>query len=426
MPDSPFTRRSFLKQAAAIGAASYAAFPNIQAQGSPSRKLRVGVMGLKRGTAHIRGFQAVPEVEIAYVCDVDQKRLAEGVKLANAGQTTSVIGVTDFRKILDDSSVDILSIATPNFWHAPAAILGCQAGKHVYVEKPGSYDPQEAEWVVKAARKYDKKVQQGTQRRSYQSMIEGMAKLRDGLIGEVRFARTWYNNSRGSIGKGKRTTPPSHLDYDLWQGPAPRRPYQDNLVHYNWHWVWHYGGGELINNGVHALDLARWGLGVDYPTKVTYLGGRYHFDDDQETPDTAVAQFDFGDKGATWDGSSCLRRKDENLAFCSFYGDGGTMAFDFSGYKVYDTEGALVEEREGTPGDVPHFANHCDAIRDGVALNQDIEEGQKSTQWCHLGNIAYRTQSVLEVDPKTGRIRNNPAAQKLWGRSYNKGWKPKV
>jgi predicted dehydrogenase len=426
MPDSPSTRRSFLKQAAAIGAASYAAFPNIQAQGSPSRKLRVGVMGLKRGTAHIRGFQAVPDVEIAYVCDVDQKRLAEGVKLANAGQTTSAKGVTDFRKILDDPSVDILSIATPNFWHAPAAILGCQAGKHVYVEKPGSYDPQEAEWVVKAARKYDKKVQQGTQRRSYQSMIEGMAKLRDGLIGEVRFARTWYNNSRGSIGKGKRATPPSHLDYDLWQGPAPRRPYQDNLVHYNWHWVWHYGGGELINNGVHALDLARWGLGVDYPTKVTYLGGRYHFDDDQETPDTAVAQFDFGDKGATWDGSSCLRRKDENLAFCSFYGDGGTMAFDFSGYKVYDTEGTLVEEREGTPGDVPHFQNHCDAIRDGLALNQDIEEGQKSTQWCHLGNIAYRTQSVLEVDPKTGRIRNNPAAQKLWGRSYNKGWKPKV
>ncbi len=383
-------------------------------------------MGLKRGMAHVRGFQAVPDVEIAYVCDVDQNRMAEGVNLANAGQATNAKGVTDFRKILDDPLVDILSIAAPNFWHAPASILACQAGKHVYVEKPGSYDPQEAKWVVEAARKHDRKVQLGTQRRSYQSMIEGIAKLRDGLIGEVRFARTWYNNARGSIGKGKRATPPSHIDYGLWQGPAPRRPYQDNLVHYNWHWVWHYGGGELINNGVHALDLARWGLGVDYPTKVTYLGGRYHFDDDQESPDTAVAQFDFGDKGATWDGSSCLRRKDEDLAFCSFYGDGGTMAFDFSGYKVYDTEGMLVEEREGTPGDVPHFQNHCDAIRDGAALNQDIEEGQKSTQWCHLGNIAYRTQSVLEVDPKTGRIRNNPQALKLWGRSYSKGWKPKV
>ena len=426
MPDSASTRRSFLKQATAIGAVSFTSFPNIQAQGLPSRKLRVGVMGLKRGMAHVRGFQAVPDVEIAYVCDVDQNRMAEGVNLANAGQATNAKGVTDFRKILDDPLVDILSIAAPNFWHAPASILACQAGKHVYVEKPGSYDPQEAKWVVEAARKHDRKVQLGTQRRSYQSMIEGIAKLRDGLIGEVRFARTWYNNARGAIGKGKRATPPSHIDYGLWQGPAPRRPYQDNLVHYNWHWVWHYGGGELINNGVHALDLARWGLGVDYPTKVTYLGGRYHFDDDQESPDTAVAQFDFGDKGATWDGSSCLRRKDEDLAFCSFYGDGGTMAFDFSGYKVYDTEGMLVEEREGTPGDVPHFQNHCDAIRDGAALNQDIEEGQKSTQWCHLGNIAYRTQSVLEVDPKTGRIRNNPQALKLWGRSYSKGWKPKV
>jgi len=426
MPESPSTRRSFLKQATAIGAVSFTSFPNIQAQGSPSRKLRVGVMGLKRGIAHVRGFQAVPDVEIAYVCDVDQSRMAEGVNLANAGQAANAKGVTDFREILDDPSVDILSIAAPNFWHAPASILACQAGKHVYVEKPGSYDPQEAKWVVEAARKHDRKVQLGTQRRSYQSMIEGMAKIRDGLIGEVRFARTWYNNARGSIGKGKQAKPPSHIDYELWQGPAPRRPYQDNLLHYNWHWVWHYGGGELINNGVHALDLARWGLGVDYPTKVTYLGGRYHFNDDQESPDTAVAQFDFGDKGATWDGSSCLRRKDENLAFCSFYGDGGTMAFDFSGYKVYDTEGMLVEEREGTPGDVPHFQNHCDAIRDGAALNQDIEEGQKSTQWCHLGNIAYRTQSVLEVDPKTGRIRNNPQALKLWGRSYSKGWKPEV
>ena len=383
-------------------------------------------MGLKRGMAHVRGFQAVPDVEIAYVCDVDQTRMAEGINVANAGQAANAKGVTDFREILDDPSVDILSIAAPNFWHAPASILACQAGKHVYVEKPGSYDPQEAEWVVKAARKHDRKVQLGTQRRSYQSMIEGMAKLRDGLIGEVRFARTWYNNARGSIGKGKRATPPPHIDYDLWQGPAPRRSYRDNLVHYNWHWVWHYGGGELINNGVHALDLARWGLGVDYPTKVTYLGGRYHFDDDQESPDTAVAQFDFGDKGATWEGSSCLRRKDENLAFCSFYGDGGTMAFDFSGYKVYDTKGTLVEGREGTPGDIPHFQNHCDAIRDGAALNQDIEEGQKSTQWCHLGNIAYRTQSVLEVDPKTGRIRNNPQALKLWSRRYSRGWKPKV
>ncbi|MCB1124562.1 MAG: gfo/Idh/MocA family oxidoreductase, partial [Verrucomicrobiae bacterium] len=247
-----------------------------------------------------------------------------------------------------------------------------------------------------------------------------------GIIGKVLYARTWYGNSRESIGKGKPAKVPDYLDYDLWQGPAPERPYKDNLVHYNWHWHWHWGGGELANNGVHALDIARWGLQVNYPSRVTYIGSRYNFDDDQETPDTGVAQFHCGDVGASWDGSSCQRRKEEDLAFCSFYGEGGTMAFDTAGYKVYDTQGRLVDEREGTPGDVPHFQNFCDAIRDGAKLNQEIEEGQKSTLWCHLGNMAYRTRSVVEADPKTGRVLSNPAAQKYWAREYRKGWEPKV
>jgi predicted dehydrogenase len=322
--------------------------------------------------------------------------------------------------------VDILSIATPNFWHAPATILGCQAGKHVYVEKPGSYCAEEGELMVKAARKYKRVVQQGTQRRSYASMIDGMQKLHGGVIGKVLFARTWYRNSRESIGKGKPAPVPDYLDYDLWQGPVPEQPYKDNLIHYNWHWHWKYGGGELANNAIHALDIARWGLQVDYPEKVTYIGGRYNFDDDQETPDTGVAQYDCGESGATWDGSSCQRRDEEHLAFCSFYGEKGTMAFDTAGYKIYDPKGHLLEEREGTPGDVPHFQNFCDAIRDGDSLNQDIGEGQKSTHWCHLGNMAYRTNSVVEVNPKTGAIKNNPAAEKLWKRDYRKGWKPQI
>ena len=421
------SRRNFVKSASVIGAASFSPLPVLRGQQhAPSRKLRVGVMGLKRGLAHIRGFQAVPNVEIAYVCDVDKERAAAGGKLAAEGQEKPAKVVGDFRRILDDDSVDILSIATPNFWQAPATILGCQAGKHVYVEKPGSYDPQEGEWMVEAARKYDRKVQLGTQRRSYASMIEGMKRLHEGVIGKVLYARTWYRNNRGSIGHGSETAVPKNLDYDLWQGPAPERPYRDNLVHYNWHWVWHYGGGELINNGVHALDLARWGLGVNYPTRVTYLGGRYHYDDDQETPDTGTAQFDFGDVGATWEGSSCLKRNEDQLAFCTFYGEGGTMAFDFAGYKIYDLEGVLLGENEGTPGDVPHFQNICDAIRDDVPLTQEIAEGQKSTHWCHLGNIAYRTQSVLDVSPDTGRIIGNAKAQRLWKRSYRRGWKPKV
>ncbi|MDA0347716.1 MAG: Gfo/Idh/MocA family oxidoreductase [Verrucomicrobia bacterium] len=426
MNNHTLSRRNFVKTAGVASAATFAILPAIHGQQAPSRKLRVGVMGLKRGSAHITGFQAVPNVEIAYVCDVDKHRAAEGAALANKGQKNSTKMVGDFRHILEDNAVDILSIAAPNFWHAPATILACAAGKHVYVEKPGSYSAEEGELMVKAARKYNRKVQQGTQRRSYESMIDGMEKLHGGAIGKVRYARTWYANTRESIGHGKPATVPDYLDYDLWQGPVPVSPYKDNLVHYNWHWHWNYGGGELANNGVHALDIARWGLQVDYPTKVTYLGSRYNFDDDQETPDTGVAQFDCGEVGATWEGSSCQRRSEENLAFCTFYGETGSMAFDTAGFKIYDSKGKMIDDRAGTPGDVPHFQNFCDAIRDDVPLNQDIEEGQKSTHWCHLGNMAYRTNSVVEVHPKTGRIKNNPEAQKFWKRSYRKGWQPKV
>ncbi|MDE0769920.1 MAG: Gfo/Idh/MocA family oxidoreductase [Opitutaceae bacterium] len=426
MTDNTLSRRTFVKSASAIGAASFAILPNIHGQNAPSRKLRVGVMGLKRGSAHILSFQKATNVEIAYVCDVDENRAAKGAALAAKGQANPPKVVGDFRRILEDPTVDILSIAAPNFWHAPATILACDAGKHVYVEKPGSYNPQEGELMVAAARKHDRRVQQGTQRRSFASMIDGMKKLHNGVIGKVTYARTWYQNSRDTIGKGKAAQVPDFLDYDLWQGPVPESPYKDNLVHYNWHWHWKYGGGELINNGVHALDVARWGLGVDYPTRVSYQGSRYHFDDDQETPDTGTAQFDFGDVGASWDGSSCHRREEENLSFCTFYGEGGSVAFDTAGYAIYDSKGKLVEKGKGTSGDVPHFQNLCDAIRDDVPLNQEIAEGQKSTLWCHLGNIAHRTQSVLDIDSKTGRILNNAGAQKLWKRSYRKGWKPKV
>lgn len=426
MTDPSPSRRDFVRTAGALGAASFSILPSIRGQNAPNQKLLVGVMGLRRGTAHIKSFQDATNVEIAYVCDVDKTRLAEGALLASKGQSVAPKAVNDFRRILDDSSVDILSIAAPNFWHAPATLLACEAGKHVYVEKPGSYNPQEGEWMVAAARKYDRRVQQGTQRRSYRSMIDGMAKLHGGVIGKIHYARTWYRNSRDTIGRGKPAAVPDYLDYDLWQGPVPSTPYKDNLVHYNWHWHWQYGGGELINNGVHALDVARWGLGVDYPTRVSYQGARYHFDDDQETPDTGTAQFDFGEAGASWDGSSCHKREEENLAFCTFYGDGGSMAFDTAGYAIYDMKGKLTDKGVGTAGDVPHFQNLCDAIRDGVPLRQEIAEGQKSTLWCHLGNIAYRTQSVLDIDPKSGRILDNPKAQKLWKRTYRKGWHPKV
>ena len=219
----------------------------------------------------------------------------------------------------------------------------------------------------------------------------------------------------GSIGKGKSAPVPKHLDYDLWQGPVPARPYKDNLVHYNWHWHWLYGGGELANNGVHALDIARWALGVDTPKVSSYTGGRYHHDDDQETPDTADATYDFGKVGMSWHGSSCLRRKHEKHSFVSVYGDGGVMAFDGGGYRIYDNDGKLVEENAPGLSDVPHFQNFVDAIRKGEALNAEISDAQKSTMLCHLGNISYR-EGI--------QVKGTDVPKKYWQREYAKNWKP--
>jgi predicted dehydrogenase len=253
-----------------------------------------------------------------------------------------------------------------------------------------------------------------------------MARLRAGVIGRVLYARSWYSNARGPIGHGKAVPVPPHLDYLLWQGPAPDRPYVDNLVHYNWHWRWHWGGGELANNGVHVLDLARWGLGVDFPVRVSFNGGRYHFQDDQETPDTGTAAFDFGAQGALWDDSSCNPRNQEDLPLVAFYGENGSIASFGAGYKVFDPKGKEVASGTGESGDKIHFENFIEGIRSGVRLNAEIEEGQKSTLMCHLGNIAWRVAHTLRVDPHQGRILGDKAASRLWGREYRKGWEPRV
>lgn len=423
------TRRSFLQQSS-IATASLAAFSaahGFAAAASPANKLVVAVMGLSRGQAHVEALLQIPNVEIAWLCEVDEQRLARSLKAVQAKQARAPKTAKDIRTVLEDKSLDALFVAAPNFWHAPATILACAAGKHVYVEKPASHNAREAEWIVAAARKHNRVVQMGNQRRSWPAVIEAIEKLRAGVIGKLFSARTWYSNTRGSIGRGKPVPVPAHLDYTLWQGPAPERPYVDNLVHYNWHWRWHWGGGELANNGVHGFDIARWGLGVDVPRRVTFNGGRYHFDDDQETPDTGAAVFDYGSSAIMWDNSSCHPRTNEKSPFVAFYGQGGVLTYGGGGdYQIFDLKGKEIGRGSGPGGEKGHIENFLDCVRSGRRPNADIEEGQKASMLCHLGNIAYRSGHTLQVDPKTGKIVNDAEAQALWGREYRPGWEPKV
>jgi len=422
-----FTRRQFLGRAA-VGSAAVGTVANVWAADQPpGGKLVVGVMGMGRGSALAKQFQQQPGTEVAYVCDVDKRKVASAAKGVADIAGRSPKTVTDVRRVLDDKDVDVLVCAAPDHWHAPATILACAAGKHVYVEKPCCHNPREGEMQVAAARKHQRTVQVGTQRRSWPAIIEGVAKLREGAIGRVLFSRGWYNNQRGSIGRGQRAAVPEWLDYELWQGPAPRRPYRNNVVHYNWHWFWHWGTGELGNNGVHALDLCRWGLGVDYPSRVTSGGGLYYFDDDQQTPDTQVVTFEFGDKMITWEGRNWHRRGFEGSMFgASFYGDRGTLVIDGSGYKMYDRMDKPVEEKSGSGGDAGHVADFLDGIRTGTTPNAEIENGYKSTLLCLLGSIAHRTGQTLHCDPKNGRILDNKRAMDHWTREYEPGWEPKV
>ena len=435
---TPLNRRQFVSRSATASAAvaTFSILPAVRGQDSPGNRLVAGVIGLSRGMAHVAGHLAVKGVEVGYVCDVDTRRAVGGAKRVTETVATkqlqqpAVKAVDDFRRILDDKQVDVISIAMPNFWHTPAAILAMQAGKHVYVEKPGSHNCREAELIVAAAIKYTRKVQMGNQRRSYPIVIEGIQRLRAGDIGPVRYSRSYYSGGRPSIGKGKPAPIPEWLNWPLWQGPTLEQPFKDNLLHYNWHWHWHYGGGELANNGIHALDVCRWGLGVDYPRRVSFVGGRYHHDDDQETPDTGAAVFDFGHCGVSWDVSSCNPRKGEKgeaLPFVSFYGDKGSMTMSGGNeYTLYDLNGKVIDKQTAPASDTPHFQNLADAIREDKKLNSDIADVQKGSLMCHLGNIAYRTGHTLDIDPKNGHILNDPAAEKLWGREYRPGWEPKV
>jgi predicted dehydrogenase len=418
---SELTRRHFLLSTAVTAASTL----GVSGADSPMNKLVVGVMGTGgRGTSLAETFGKLEGVAVEYVCDVDLKR-AEGA----AGKMEKALGkapkaVQDYRKILDDKQVDILVVATPNHWHAPGAIFGCLADKHVYVEKPCCHNPREGELMVQAARKKDRRVQMGNQRRSWPKIIEAIQMVRDGVIGRAYLAQSNYFNNRPSIGRGKAVPAPGGLDYDLWQGPAPRKPFRDNYLHYHWHWFWLWGNGELGNNGIHMIDLCRWGLGVDYPVRVTSTGGRYRYEDDQETPDTHLVSFEFADKKSiTWEGLSCNQLPAGKGFDVLFRGEKGSLMIAGNGYVLFDEKGKEIKKDTGAGGDSIHASNFVDAIRGKGKLNSEIEEGHKSTLLCHLGNISHRTSRALKCDPKDGHILDDKEAEAYWTREYDKNFK---
>jgi len=427
------SRRRFVGTAGVTSAiaAGLAAGPSVSASADDDMKeVVVGVMGLSRGMSLANTFASTPGVKVKYLCEADSNRLASAASSFEGKHKYAAQKTPDYRRILDDPEVDALVCAAPNHWHAPAGIESCTAGKHCYVEKPCSHNPWEGETLIAAARKYNRCVQMGSQRRSSDAIQTAIKMAHEGRVGRVYYCRSWYASLRGPIGTGVPAEVPPHIDYELWQGPAPRQPYTSNRLPYNWHWFWHYGNGELGNNGVHSLDLCRWALNADYPTRVTSSGGRYRFDDDQETADTHVVSFHFGDdKQCIWEGLSCNRRGVDGESFgTTLHGEDGTIKLTSWGYRVFDQRGKEVESVDGKRSDGPHVQNFVDAIRanDPTILNAEIEEGHKSTLLCHLGNIAHRTADTLQCDPANGHILDNPEAAALWKRSYEPGWEPTI
>jgi len=438
------TRREFL-DTMALGAAGLAMGATAKSYGQimgSNERLNFAVIGLNgRAYAHLSSLKAnQAAARISHVCDVESNILAKFAAATEKEMGYAPASDRDFRKILELKDVDAITIATPDHWHTPMAILGLQAGKHVYVEKPCSHNPAEGALLVQAQKKYGKLVQMGTQQRSSPHTIEIVEKIHSGLIGRAYFAKCWYNNTRKSIGVGKEAPVPATLDWDLWQGPAPRRLYKDNVQPYNWHWFRIWGTGETLNNGTHEVDVCRWALGVDFPNRVTASGGRYAFKDDWQFYDTMITSFEYDDKLLAWEGTCCNGMRYFNRGRGSIIeGTEGTVLVDRDGYEIYDLKGKKTSEFKVNSSETEtsdtigrdsmtdaHFANFIAGIRTGAKLNAPIEVGNVAVTMLQLSNIAWTVSRELRLDPADGKIQNDHEAMKMWGREYEKGWAPKL
>jgi len=440
------TRRNFIKKATAgaVGVTLGSISSGISAK-SYSRilgandRLSVAICGLGRRLDAF--YEPISmknsNVDLRYLCDVMKKQRENAAMNFSRLLDYKPLLVNDIREVLDDKKVDVLINLTPDHWHALGTSLAVIAGKHVYVEKPCCHNPWEGEVMIAIQEKYGKIVQMGNQQRSSPESMEIIEEIHRGLIGNPFEAVTYYTSDRGEVPNQQIAPVPEGLDWELFQGPAPRRPYTYNTWDYNWHWYgWDYGTAEIGNNGVHELDIARWALKVEYPIKVCVDATKRHFIDDGWTMyDTMLASFYFpGDKVIRWD---CKSRNNYNTYGTGrgtiIYGTEGAVYIDRDGFKVYDRLGKLLHESKskgneagnilGGGGDLStkHVLNFFDAVRGKVKPNSPIVEGVKSTLLCHLANISYRLNRNLNINPQTGYI-NDSDAMKLWKRKYEPGW----
>ncbi len=426
-------RREFLKTTAAAAAAIMTSSPSLRAGMPDDRSIRIGFIGCGgMGSNHLRVLSKRRDVQMAWVCDVDAERLAAAAKIVQDGSGKVAQTTTDLRKVLDDPAVDAVFIATPDHWHTPAAILALDAGKHVYVEKPCCHNIREGRLLAQAVERSGKRLQVGTQSRSTGFLKDGIERLHKGEIGEVLVAKAWNSQRRGSIGKTQPGSPPTQLDFDNWLGPAPVVPFRSNLLHAVWRWWYDFGCGDIGNDGVHDIDVALWGLGVEsHPSRVTCFGQKNYFDDDQQFPDTqyAICEYPFAEKSGRckqlifeqriW--SPYVQEGYENGA--AFYGTEGVLIMGHtSGWKLYGPRGKLLGEQTGSVDLPAHHQNFFDAIRDpAVTLHASVDAGLLSATVVHLANIAARTRQVLEFDPASETITNGEAANAMVRRQYRNG-----
>ena len=424
-------RRHFL-----MGTAAVAGAVRSSALASPNDTVRVACVGVRgQGQHHIQAYARMPNVEIAAICDVDESILDQRLQDAEKLTKKRPAGFTDLRKLLEDKSIDAISIATPNHNHALQAIWGCQAGKDVYVEKPCAHDIFEATQLLAAAKKYNRMVQHGTNGRSLGTMREAVKLVQDGVIGDVYMSRGLCFKWRNTIGRASPEAVPPGVHYDLWLGPAPKREFTKNRFHYNFHWFWDYGNGDIGNQGVHQIDAARWLLGVKYPTKVSAMGGHYMFDDDQETPNTLVSTFEFDEGGKKKLLVFEVRHwiTDGEAGIGPMFG-GGRDSNERVGNIIYGSKGLLTTAkpdfkillgREQQPGPAltaerggDNWANFIQAVRSRKHsdLNAPMEEAVPSVMLIHLANISYRLGRTLHFDAETLTCKNDAEANRMFRR----------